>query len=270
MMGILDDNGIGLLNGLPRAWQYQNPQDEIDRQKQLRDSTRDLMTGIAHSPEPSPFGPIPQFAPPRPPTVFDTGSSPAAFVPQTAVLGAAGQPQQPTPSQQSSAAPMPLPRPRPSPAPRYVEPPDYGQTQNVKVGTYRMPMFGRAESAASSNDGSTGSPQSWSATSRPGFGDRAMAGLSGLVTNAHTGPIGTLLGGLSGFVTGQRSDPAYLQQQQKNLTEQALLAKGVAPQDVQAALVQPALLQALINQHFGPGRNVAAGMPPYGPGRRPR
>jgi hypothetical protein len=97
-----------------------------------------------------------------------------------------------------------------------------------------------------------------------------MAGLSGLVTNAHTGPIGTLLGGLSGFVTGQRSDPAYLLQQRNNLTEQALLAKGVAPQDVRAALVQPALLQALINQHFGPRRNVAAAMSPYGPSRRLR
>lgn len=269
-MGILDDNGIGLLNGLPRAWQYQNPQDEIDRQRQLRDLTRDPMTGIAQSPEPSPFGPIPQFAPPRPSTVFDTGSSSAAFVPRTAVLGAAGQPLQPIPSQQSSATPTPLPRPRPSPVPHYVEPPDYGQTQNVTVGTYGMPMFGRADSAASSNDGSTGNSRSWSATSGPGLGDRAMAGLSGLVTNAHTGPIGTLLGGLSGFVTGQRTDPAYLQQQQKNLTEQALLAKGVAPQDIQAALVQPALLQALINQHFGPRRNVAAGAWPYGPGRRPR
>jgi hypothetical protein len=269
-MGILDDDNTGLWNGLPRAWQYQNPQDEIDRQRQLRDSTRDLMTGITVSPEPSPFGPIPQFAPPRPPTVFDTGSASAAFVPRTAVLGIAGQPQQPTPSQQSSATPVPLPRPRPSPAPYHIEAPDYGQTQNVTVGSYRMPMFGRADSSASSNDSPTGTPQSWSSSSGPSLGDRAMAGLSGLVTNAHTGPVGTLLGGLSGFVTGQRSDHVYLQQQQKNLTEQALLAKGVAPQDVQAALVQPALLQALINQHFGPRRNIAAGTWPYGAGRRPR
>jgi hypothetical protein len=84
----------------------------------------------------------------------------------------------------------------------------------------------------------------------------------GLVTNAHTGPVGALLGGLGGFVTGQRSDPPYQQQRKDNLTEQALLAKGVAPQDVQAALVQPKLLEALINQHFG--KQPPSAIPPMG------
>jgi hypothetical protein len=63
--------------------------------------------------------------------------------------------------------------------------------------------------AAPSGDASAQSrqPQSSPPNASPGFGDRAMAGLSGLVTNARTGPAGALLGGLGGFVTGQRSGP---------------------------------------------------------------
>jgi hypothetical protein len=269
-MGLLDTmNGVGLLNGLPAAWQYQTPQDALDKKQFDQELMQNPMEGVGSVPAPSPFGPIPRITPPQPPSVFDTGTSgvmggagtaTASLMPRTAPFSFGG-PQQPDPSQpqqsaqpQQPAPPQPIAAPtlKPYPALPSGAPPDYGQSRNVPIGHYQMPMFGEPASAVPSGNVLTqsGQPQSLPPNASPGFADRAMAGLSGLVTNAHTGPVGALLGGLSGLVTGQRSDPAYQQQQKDNLTAQALLAKGVSPQDVQAALVQPKLMEALINQHF--------------------
>jgi hypothetical protein len=263
MMGLLDDlfarpNQGGILNGA-----YPSPLMEPKKQYATNDFDSEFLPQ-----QPNPFGPLPVPPPPLPISPFNgnagvgpvsvaTGRTPSALN-QTAPFSFGGpqQPIQPQPPQgaqpQQPALSQPAdPRtPKPFATPRSGNPPDYGQSRNVAVGHYQMPMFG--EPAAPSGDASAPGqqPQSSSPNASPGFGDRAMAGLSGLVTNAHTGPVGALLGGLGGLVTGQRSDPAYQQQRKDNLTEQALLAKGVAPQDVQAALVQPKLLEALINQHF--------------------
>jgi hypothetical protein len=264
-MGLLDMvNGSGLLNGLPADWQYRNPQDELEKKQLDPELMQNSIDGVGSFPfpAPGPFGPIPRIAPPQPPTIFDVGTSgvpggagtsPATMMPRTAPFGFGGpQPAQSAQPQQPALSQPAAPRtPGPFPTLRSGNPPDYGQSRNVAVGNYQMPMFG--EPAAPSGDASAlgRQPQPLSPNPSPGFGDRAMAGFDGLVTNAHTGPVGALLGGLSGLVTGQRSNPAYLQQQKDNLTEQALRAKGVPPQDIQAALVQPKLLEALINQHFG-------------------
>jgi hypothetical protein len=81
------------------------------------------------------------------------------------------------------------------------------------------------------------------AESPGGFG----AALRGFIGNLHNGPIGALAGGI-GAAAGMQ-DPSV---SAKNLTARALLAKGVDANDVQAALSQPHLMEALIKQHYGP------------------
>jgi hypothetical protein len=261
-MGLLDQSG-GLLNGLPASWQYQNPQDELDKKQLLRDLMQNPMEGFGPPPAPSPFGPIPQIAPKPAPGVFDTGASgmaggagvsPAVLMPRTAPFSLGGPPQQPVqpqqPAQPQQPSPQPAARPMPIPASawRPGATPDYGQDHNVAVGNYRMPMFGKAEEQPPiSTDVSvqTRQPQFLPQNANPGIGDRLSAGLTSV---AHSkGLFPALLNGIQGFATGQRTDPDAMQ---ANLTAQALLAKGASPQDVQAALVQPKLMEALINQHF--------------------
>jgi hypothetical protein len=78
-----------------------------------------------------------------------------------------------------------------------------------------------------------------------GIGDRLGAGFRGFMANAQNGPIGALLGGVAGIAgMGQGSVD--------NQTAKALLAKGVDPQTVQAAIANPELMSTLIKQTYGP------------------
>jgi len=78
-----------------------------------------------------------------------------------------------------------------------------------------------------------------------GLGDRLGAGFRGFMANAQNGPIGAILGGVAGVAgMGQGSVG--------NQTAKALLAKGVDPQTVQAAIANPELMSTLIKQTYGP------------------
>jgi hypothetical protein len=82
----------------------------------------------------------------------------------------------------------------------------------------------------------------------PGFMDRLSNGLQSIAQG----------GSLQGAVRGQYTDPTSIAQQTANLTAKALLAKGVDPQTVQAA-VQPGnteMLKTLITQNFGQGSHT--------------
>ena len=59
--------------------------------------------------------------------------------------------------------------------------------------------------------------------------------------------------GLQGFMSGRQQDSATLQQNlSKNLTYQALIARGVPEAEVRAAMGSPEILRALTNQVFAP------------------
>ena len=84
----------------------------------------------------------------------------------------------------------------------------------------------------------------------PGVGDRLMAGLQGFANSG--GILPAIANGISGLATGQRTDKAGMAQQSANITARALMAKGVDPAAVQAAIVNPALMKTLITQAYGP------------------
>lgn len=75
-----------------------------------------------------------------------------------------------------------------------------------------------------------------------GFLDRVNAGLQSL------GNGGSIIGAL----TGNYTDPVTRGNQALNMTQQALVARGVDPQVAQAAAVNPELMKTLVSQTFGP------------------
>lgn len=77
------------------------------------------------------------------------------------------------------------------------------------------------------------------------FLDRINAGLQSI------GNGGSLIGAL----TGNFTDPVTKTNQALNMTQQALVARGVDPQVAQAAALNPELMKTLVTQTFGP-RNI--------------
>ncbi|MGY3535419.1 hypothetical protein ACVISU_008187 [Bradyrhizobium sp. USDA 4452] len=84
-----------------------------------------------------------------------------------------------------------------------------------------------------------------------GVGDRFMKATRGFLGNLGNGPVGALAGGLGALVTGQETDPTAIAQGKLNATGQALLAKGASAPEVRAALGNPAVMKALIDQYYG-------------------
>jgi hypothetical protein len=80
-------------------------------------------------------------------------------------------------------------------APSVQQTPDYGQTQNVAVGGYQMPQFGRADI----------SPR---LQQPPDFGDRLSAGFQNWAHTPVGNPFAALANGVAGFGSGQRTDAA--------------------------------------------------------------
>jgi hypothetical protein len=78
------------------------------------------------------------------------------------------------------------------------------------------------------------------------------AGFRGLMANAHTGPIGAILGGVAGLAGMGQGSPQQQQAKINNVTAQALLQKGVDPTVVNAAIANPEIMKTLVTQTFGP------------------
>jgi hypothetical protein len=78
-----------------------------------------------------------------------------------------------------------------------------------------------------------------------GLGDRLGMGFRGMAANMAGGPIGALMGGIAGVAGMGQGNPA-------NATAKALLAKGVDPATVSAAISNPELMKTLITQTYGP------------------
>jgi hypothetical protein len=102
------------------------------------------------------------------------------------------------PSPTSSVGPVVQSTAQPASAPL---PPDYGQTQNIRIGDYWMPQFGRAQPAQAAP---------------PDFGDRLSAGFQSWAHTPLGNPFAALANGIAGFNSGQfapdRAAPQSLQQ----------------------------------------------------------
>jgi hypothetical protein len=143
--------------------------------------------------------------------------------------------------------------------------PTAGQN-TIQVGDYSMPRIGfgspldanaqmpapvaSPSPAASSNPSMAATPAAASSLStEPSFGDRLLAGFQSFANSKALLPA--LANGAVGFSTGQRADKTGLTLQGRNLTAQALVAKGVPIAQVQAALANPELMKQLISANFG-------------------
>lgn len=77
---------------------------------------------------------------------------------------------------------------------------------------------------------------------QPGMGDRMRAGFEGFVENAHTGPLGAVLGGVMRATSGSGT----------NATEKLLMTKGGLDQATARAVMRnPTLMSAIAPQLFG-------------------
>lgn len=264
-MGLLDallgnDQGGGLLGGLPSSWQYQNPQDELTKKQQqsiLYDALGNV-TGQSHPQDP--FGAIPPAAaPPQPPSVFASGTAGLAGNGPGGPIPGMFAPQMP---QQAPALPAPQ---TVQPAPQAPAPQDM-PTNTVNVGGYQMPQFGSPQQAAQapSTDISAQSRQSPAAqTQQPSFLSPSSSGgfkeaMRGAGMNMAGGPIGMLMGGIAG--AGGMLDPNPRDVQNQNLRaqfsaiQQTLIDNGDSPQKAASkamiAVMNPEAAKTILPELF--------------------
>lgn len=198
--------------------------------------------------------------------VFGSGAAlvPAAGISGLVAQGAGGQgtpfslaPQRPgvppslamaqsmtaPPPQPPQGAPMPPPGAAPPPAPSPAMPP---QANEEDTPPNAAPTQGRGP-APMGIAGPLPAP-----TPEPSFMDRLSSGMKS-ISPALLG-VGAALQGDMGATTRSmlKEQQALAEQTQtQNLTAKALLAKGVDPTTVAAAVRQPELLKALVGEHFG-------------------
>ena len=103
------------------------------------------------------------------------------------------------------------------------QPPDYGQTQNIPIGNYLMPQFGRAEPPPPVHGA-------------PDFGDRLSAGFQSWARTPVGNPFAALANGITGFNSGQRTGQPTIPQEPLS-QDQARLPAG--PQNAGLAAVNP-------------------------------
>jgi hypothetical protein len=128
---------------------------------------------------------------------------------------------------------------------------------NATLPANAAPTSGRMPAAPFSLAGpSAPAPVAQSQDTSPGIGDRLLNGFKGFVGNMHNGIGGALAGGVGALVTGERTDPGGIEAQKlaqtNNATARALLAKGVDPTAIAAAVGNPEIMKQLVTQHFGP------------------
>lgn len=174
-----------------------------------------------------------------------------------------------TPSVLGPAAPA-APVPAAAPAPAVAQAPAAAPTDTssinrpspdamqpdsvVNVGNYKMPMFGEApdnEPAAKPTPAPAAAVPASAPFSLGGAGDRLGLSTRGFFGNLHNGPIAALAGGLGSLITGKESDPSAIAREKVNASAQALVSKGASPAEAAAAVNNPTLMSALIQQYYG-------------------
>lgn len=116
---------------------------------------------------------------------------------------------------QVTAAPALQPAQSYPQSPSVLQPPDSGQTQNIRIGNYWLPQFGRAE------------PQQPVAS--PDFGDRLSAGFQSWAHTPLGNPFAALANGITGLSTGQRVVQPTTQQAASSQSDPVWTPAGTIP-----------------------------------------
>jgi len=222
-MGLLDaifgNGGGGLLNGLPQEWQYQNP------------PSQGFPSGPTFANQPTteqkPLNPVEQQ---MMSLLSRPGYQPGLPDP---VPGAPLSPGAQQPIQPERAAPLAIGGYQ---MPRMGNP-DLYQPQQVNTPPQAQPAQGQMQP-----------PQALPpALGGANFGGNFGAGLQSFV-NTPGGLIQKILGGVTGGMTGQRTDPVGLQQQNLLAQRQAFIDAGMSPQNATLAVLNPEAGKTLINE----------------------
>lgn len=233
-MGLLDqifgDSGGGLLGGLPRDWQYQNPPSQ----------------GF-------PSGPI--FAPDQP------TQKPLNPIEQQmmSLLSRPGyQPGLPDPVPGAPLPPASIVPPAPQPMPERASP--------IAVGGYQMPRIGNPDlyqpqqvntpPAAQPTQGMVSPPGAPSAAppavqaafmqppTTGGFGGALRGGLA----NLQGGPLGLIAGALAGGLGMGQGSPQDIMRQNQQAQYQAFIGAGMTPQNAMLAVLNPEAAKTLVGE----------------------
>jgi hypothetical protein len=133
----------------------------------------------------------------------------------------------------------------------------FQQQQDVKPSagfTYGASEFNPIDAAGQSQQQAAAIPQNAQPAQgqmpaqmpqQPEGPNRLMTGLEGFINNAHTGPIGAILGGIGGAVSGQSASA------NRNQTQQLLIQKGLDPGIAKMVTQNPELLKAVLPQIMG-------------------
>lgn len=120
----------------------------------------------------------------------------------------------------------------------------YGQTSNVAVGNYQMPVFGQGDPATIPTNAQPTSGPVPQQQADPSVGDRLNGFFNGYANNKDRGVIGGLVGAISGAVTGNAPE---------NQTVKSLVARGLDTNTAQIVARDPTLLRAVLPQLMGTG-----------------
>jgi hypothetical protein len=233
---------------------------EADQAQQARDAAASVLArrfrGASHAPAPE--APAPAFGAGAVPFGFAGPGSmnvdPSQIAPAPAASPFAGGAKPvpfaggPVTSQPPAGAPTDI-----SSVNRDRAPDDF-----IPVGDYQMPAFrGEAPAVPAAAPVAAPAPARAAPFSLAGSGagdggdGRLMKATRGFMGNMSAGPLGALMGGLGALVTGQNTDPTSIAAEQNSMTAKALLEKGASPEEVRAARYNPALMKALVEQHWG-------------------
>lgn len=224
-MGLLDaifgsDSGGGLLGGLPREWQYQNPQSQGF-------SSGPIFAGQ----DQKPLNPVEQ-------QMMSLLSRPGY------------QPGLPDPV---PGAPLPPGAPAPQP----VAPPE--RASPIAIGGYQMPRIGNPDlyqpqqvdtpPQAQPTQGVSAAPPAVQAAfmqppSASGFG----GALRGALANMQGGPLGLIAGALAGGLGMGQGSPQDIMRQNQQAQYQAFIGAGMTPQNAMLAVLNPEAAKTLVGE----------------------
>jgi hypothetical protein len=222
-MGLLDalfsDSSGGLLGGLPRDWQYQNPQSQgfgpvfanPTEQKPLNPVEQQMMSLLSR----------PGYQPGLPDPVPGAPTPPASIVP-----------------------------PQAAPQPERASP--------IAVGGYQMPRVGNPDlyqpqqvdtpPAAQPTQGTSAPPAVQAAFMQPPSASGFGGALRGAMANLQGGPLGLIAGALAGgFGMGQGS-PQDIMRQNQQAQYQAFIGSGMTPQNAMLAVLNPEAAKTLVSE----------------------
>lgn len=269
-MGLFDsllaNDYSGLLGGLPASWQYKDPAEGKKK------DAADFLAALQQDPSvgnnlvapgtpgpalnPNYYNPNANLFPtpqqPAPPSPFDARSAPASAIvgaPNAGpMLGSFAPPQAP------QAPPLP-PAQTVAPAPQPASPQN-GPINNMNVGGYQMPQFGSVADYTPQMPSRIANANAQAAPEQagplpPALGGNSLGGNLGAslqsFANTPGGLLPKLAGGIGALVSGQRSDPVGLQQQNLKAQYDSLVPL-LGPQKALLAVMNPEAGKTLLTE----------------------